>query len=692
MKSIAVLGILIVFAFGAHTSYALAEMPRAGDELTTLTELRRKIGSYSLNSGESLMIENVMATFQQVDSNRGRLTARDDLGTAEFLFPVGTGNIWIYYPPVSFNIQNSGASISINAYDHPQYMYISGATNEFHMFITPQFPRYVNNEKWAISSETKGYANDLKFRTLTISDRKGNVKASFPVTESEVKYGRYAITIKGYDQNTNTAALRIVANEDPTMKGRWAFVQLPTYDLFQNTKEMFDTVSRIAGIKVVWEPAPGHPESVDYIKTYKNPNYSPYGERQTRELAFYYIKNEARRYPIQCEWVSDTVVKVSPRDYDQVVARQEEAKKFQDEQDAIRKKFDTDYQLATKVYFIQNMEPATAAELINRELHKYYLIRSNGELKIMRDDDEPYYNQAVVKWVQENSLFDNKTKAVIVKALPATQEKVATVLKQINAALYVPDADAMNVFQVEAILLRGNGDGAAALPPYLTAKDLEALGVKKVTEIGRAIVQLAGEKGELGDASVNLGGGYGVDLSFQDYRRPYLVLRGTLLSGVGAPKQAPVETPVRSEIKQTTVTLKRGEEKEFDGAVFRMLRAYARDPQDPKLDQVQIAINYHRETLKESINELESMMILDEFEITAEEITAAPGNKGDGTVKLRIRHIPPPRRAQPAKGEKEPGKAQLLENTVFLERDKPTLLGLTNMREALILVLRWKEK
>jgi len=40
---------------------------------------------------------------------------------------------------------------------------------------------------------------------------------------------------------------------------------------------------------------------------------------------------------------------------------------------------------------------------------------------------------------------------------------------------------------------------------------------------------------------------------------------------------------------------------------------------------------------------------------------------------------------------KEPGKT-LLQNTLYLEPGKPSLLGLTNLREALILLVKWREE
>ncbi len=62
----------------------------------------------------------------------------------------------------------------------------------------------------------------------------------------------------------------------------------------------------------------------------------------------------------------------------------------------------------------------------------------------------------------------------------------------------------------------------------LSPEDLRSLGIGDVRELGRAVLDVTAERGELGRVTARLGEGYEVELAFQDLRDPYLILRGTL--------------------------------------------------------------------------------------------------------------------------------------------------------------------
>ena len=59
-------------------------------------------------------------------------------------------------------------------------------------------------------------------------------------------------------------------------------------------------------------------------------------------------------------------------------------------------------------------------------------------------------------------------------------------------------------------------------------------GLDALTELGRAVVSLAAERGDAGSVKVALTDEYLCRITFQDVREPYLVVRGKLLDSEAA--------------------------------------------------------------------------------------------------------------------------------------------------------------
>ncbi len=89
-----------------------------------------------------------------------------------------------------------------------------------------------------------------------------------------------------------------------------------------------------------------------------------------------------------------------------------------------------------------------------------------------------------------------------------------------------------------------------------------------------------------------------------------------------------------------TITLSRGQQREFMGATFRVMRVEQNDPQDRRDDQVELSINSPGLGPQQtSLQELTTTQVGD-FEITAEDVLPSAGVPGEGRARLSIRYIP----------------------------------------------------
>lgn len=65
----------------------------------------------------------------------------------------------------------------------------------------------------------------------------------------------------------------------------------------------------------------------------------------------------------------------------------------------------------------------------------------------------------------------------------------------------------------------------------LRPAELKSFGIESVSEMGKGIVSLVPEKGDIGVARIALGGDYTLTLTFLDERSPYVVVKGALQKG-----------------------------------------------------------------------------------------------------------------------------------------------------------------
>ncbi|MEN6627275.1 MAG: hypothetical protein ABFD69_13710 [Candidatus Sumerlaeia bacterium] len=720
MKKSAAFGLILICLFitrmvRAESAQTIKEFNRVfaqytgSDSDSAPFEFHQEITAHQLFRGDSVTIDGITANWEFTDRDRAststlgrlRFTRKEQPGlpAASTSFELsgdmlvqrdgGLGlreEISFYLAPVGFEItaerDNKGISnLVLQTMLQPDRIKLTGELiGSVPLYVSRTSPVHVQQERWSISDRPKKYPDGKQIYQLEIRGGDGAMKAEIPLADGAfLEIGRFRIVVERYNVESQTARLGVLIKEDKSIKGRWGVIEANFISSW-STEKMLKTFAEPAGVRIVWEAAPGHPESVEYLKNYINPvnTSSQHRYQGTVDTIIKSIteNDPARRF----EWVSDTQLKVSPTDYGKVLAEQDKKAALEEENQEAVKRFDADYRLETKIYPLRAISIATAKSIVEPELHAYKLVNGRDGKYIVVQETHPW---AAIEGriARETAIADDKTNSLILKAFPKTHEKVVALLQKIDQSLApAMSAEVPNRFQIEAILLRGDKAGTSTLPSYLSAKDLESLGVKSVTQTGRAIVSLAAEKGELGRAKATLGSSYGVELSFQDLRKPYLIVRGSLTGAIGTASAA----------NDQVLTLDVGNQRNVSGVsglnylAITLDRVIEARDHDKHGDAAEIEVG----TKRIEIKELETVSVpIYGIEITAESIEAEPGPH-NGRARLRVRFLP---ESGSSRSQEPANSTMLLENTVFLEPGKPALLGLTNMREALILVLKWQQ-
>lgn len=588
------------------------------DVPTTWTRFSGDFVPHQIFRGDMLTIDGVAVTWEFTDADKA---TTDSLGRLRFKSADKSAAIELngetfredrpkfYMAPVAFSISEEGPdrtghipNLTLGSAYQPDRVVLTGSPEDFVLHVSATNPVLVQQDLWSISQKPKTYSDGTKINQLEIRDVGGKLKAEIPLTRGSFKeVGRYYIRVNEFHELTGTVALGVQARLDPTLKGRWGYVSddvnRTLYRMMVNNTtfgELMKTFSDALGIHVTYKEVSGDPKSIAYLQKYSIRRSSVSSSNSANETVR--IMCSSYNFPFDYEWKSNTELVVWARDYDKILAEEKDQREIKKQNDEVLKKFDAGYQLVTKIYPTKNISISTANILIARELHEYGIAREDARPQQYKIVTGLLDRRDLVRErdsVQEKAIADDRSNSLIVTAIPATQEKIAALLEKIDRSVAPDSGQVPDQFQVEVILLRGDAAGTSTLPSYLNAGDLEPLSVKSVAQIGRATVNVIGEKSELGRAQAALGDGYGVELAFQDFRNPYLILRGTLIA---------------NNVSQETIDkLKRG------------------------------------------------------------------GNL--------------PQSWQPPESQ----KTRLLENTIFLKSGKPSLLGVTNMRESLILVVRSKE-
>jgi len=288
------------------------------------------------------------------------------------------------------------------------------------------------------------------------------------------------------------------------------------------------------------------------------------------------------------EIVSPRLVRIRGRESKIAELRREATNKTIAKQ--AREIFDKRYTPVTQIYKLQKLSPSAGEQLVKNELNTYSL---HGTAESRANVMGPWENIDLpggfqvrpsragvtetadpVAITHESVFADESARALVVKAIPAKQERIAQMLAQMDDMIQQGTPvgaapKAARQYRIELVLLQGGKAGESvdastsgprrtltpeerqdlrlgitsieapvkydpAIPQKygITKEDLKLFGFDAAVELGRSLVTVIGEPGELGKSSTRLTPDYVGELSFRDVRDPYVVLQ-VMLSAAG---------------------------------------------------------------------------------------------------------------------------------------------------------------
>jgi hypothetical protein len=211
------------------------------------------------------------------------------------------------------------------------------------------------------------------------------------------------------------------------------------------------------------------------------------------------------------------------------------------------------------IYPLKKLTPAAAKALVEKDMRTYELFEPDGgtgpfesrELPggyHVSGHDQSTHSATSLAESRESVVSDERANALIVSAIPEKQEQIAQALAKMDAMLSEkaePQESAKPAaqYKLELVLLQGGRagqpvDGATSatydksLPAKygITPEDLKTFGFDGAAELGRGVVTVLGEPNDMGKSRTRLTESYSADLSFRDFREPYVILQAKLFS------------------------------------------------------------------------------------------------------------------------------------------------------------------
>jgi len=543
-------------------------------------------------------------------------------------------------------------------------------------------PVEVNGWKISLSSQEVSYPDGARHYELRARNGATGEQVSAPlVTNAEIRLGQASLKIGGAWPMTRSAQLYVSRHPDRSIRGRHAYVHRWSMGgTYISNENAMTRLSEQYGFDVVWAATP------DVVTALKRENYSA-GENNTTVEALV-----AKTFPkLVATWVDDTHLSVSPT-AEFMAAWQSEQKVVLSNQ-AVVSRFKQDYVPATKVYRLRQMDARAAAELLRPELSTYFVTNRTTPYKIevvSATDLSGYNPKYVAAKVVEEIVPDPRANALYVRATTPTQARIADGLRQLEVMIAPEDATAAapRRFPLEVVFLRGS---AGRFPASVAQVLRQSSG--QVQNACTAQVESVEPVARLSPADM-----------LDRIRVLSFVHSGTDVRAVLAQLAASYNIPIVVSSK-------------LQGCVYANLKDVSLrqllDAILPPIDGTYIVQPHMIHVLRRDDLQLNaqdsqrygiSQSDLRRFGITQLEelgrarvdLLAVHGSVGEATVSLtdqysaRITFMDLPEPYLVVKGALiETGRARpLLENTLYLRPNQPNTLGLTNLREALILVIR----
>jgi len=637
-------------------------------------------------------------------------------------------NFFVEFRQIVDNSPDISQGIKVAASQQSDRFSFSGnAYNNQTVYLSEINPVTLDSWRVGLSAKPVRFPDGSEFHQIIAKDTKTGETVTFPAYRGATRqFGRFTFYVSQFCEETLTAVGGMNVARDPSIRGKDAYVDRFTTNRNETIGDFLDRCAKDYGFEVTWKERPeGLPESIEYARN-RYVQERDFGNGILEELMGYSLGKQPRS--VELEWIDSTHLVVYPKDYDKVLnmARQDEQNRLAREQ--AEQSFKTDYTLETRVYRLQSITSDTAKALVDPILDEY----SRGGDKIYNREQKAAAQAssqagfAVDESVMETAVADAKSGALIVSAIPATHARIQEILARTDRIIsQQPETKgAPKVYRIESTLLQGQGSQVITLSnelPY-TNKVIQAAEAGARVKEGDLVIQF-----DPGTAQQNL--------TFAQKKRQTMeeLLQNAQQELSEAEQRAKAGVVSQSEVRQAKAKV---------SEVEIQLEAAKAEEQVADKNLQGMKITTPVSGVVQSVRILPSQSVASRnpiMTIVPDETATAPS---EGTLQLlkraglSIEDLQPFGLTQVWEvgsgsfslfGERsEVGKALaalgphyqcalefhdyrepylvargrlievgsgtiLLENTLFLEPGKPSVLGLTNLRDALILVLRMED-
>jgi hypothetical protein len=606
-----------------------------------------------------------------------------------------------YLDGIAFNLQSKPDEVpslapeevthflDFQAHKQDPTVTLDAAPHDLKIFVSNVTPVTVNEWKLQVTGEPVASVDKTTHRELIGTNLASGEEVKLPaVASARRRFGRFILEIHGVSDSYSTITADLKAEPDLTIQGADTFI--PDRISIEKDETFWDFLTRMSQqykFEVEWVEFPEHPESVDFTKSHRLAERYNHSGGFLRDLMNDCMSSGRWRRPdnqstgdginlFSISWPDSKHLRVEYKDYDKVLAEKEERERRNAEAERAKEEWNRDYQLEARVYHLDTLTPVTAKVLIDQLLHTHAY--EFGSIYSLAVDDETL-NQYLDKRI-EQCVADDKANAVIVTAIPATQKKIADLLgitEEMAARKEVKQA--LKQYRLEVRLLKGEQGAGKEAGSSPSAAEAGVNAATKGSGLDTIVEDFSIQEAPLAEVVETLSSLGNTDINVEPNLNSRVSLnvktKKTIRQILGDLADV-YSLYIDYQPGQTIIRHPSGSDE--DAGKATPLTQYGISPEDLKIIGFESAVEMGRG-----------------FAILVNQ----PGEEGKAMVflsspyscTLEFKDIRDPYLV--VRGRLEEGSGEksntLLENTLFLEPGKPSLLGLTNLREALILLVRW---
>jgi len=652
---------------------------------------------------------------------------------------------------ISGYVAGPAAALQCEARQEPSQRTYDAAPRNVTFPISSVCPVSLNQWKLTFSSQPKKYPDGEEYFELAGADGQSGTPTIMPLARvASRRFGRFDVSVGQVCLPTRTALLSVSAQPDLTVRGADAYVASPGEELDPLNNETnaayFERLGKKYGVEVKWAECPELPDGAALLKQAQEApvQFSHNMTDGTLKEMFGETNKKVNVSDLAFKWSDATHLEVSPN-YEAKLAENKAEKERQFQLDSFRR----EYMLVTKVYALRYAQATTVKNLVQPLLNTHYLI-ADYDARRPGDDARPWVARyrvdtsnpdrrnaftTVLTTVAELSAVDERTNSLIVTATPATHKKITETLQQMDSETRPrPGGRAATApYRIEVFLLQGGKAGEKvedvsramrlSFPVAGMIRDLPAptgLKIKPSEMLARLdptdqelrlrqteieLMQAESELRVVSESSKRTAELVKTGLTSQDEALKAQVALTTAQGKVEAARLALVaartqldrcdlRAPTTGTVASVPVNLN---ERVEPGQVVLTLvpetKPGAKDDRAAPAYDPKMAAEFGISPDDLKVFGFDAVAQLGKGLVT---LSPERGEMGRALVSLseayrcevefqdvRWPYVIVKGRLLGAQSDKP-----LMENALFLEKDKPSVVGLTNLRQALILVLR----